>query len=218
VEGVESKNIDVNDGVLFLLEKLGRERARIATQAIAMVGLPACVIDRVGRVLAANNLFEKLAPRVATRSDDRLCLADNSANDSLRRSMEQLNFRAAIAAVSIPVPATGALPPLILHLVPIQGSARAIFTGALALIVATPLSAPSAPPVTLLAALFDLTPTEGRIAGGILEGKAVSRLATELGLSTETVRSYLKSVFRKTGVHRQAELVSLLAGAHPLRR
>jgi|SRR5271167_3193673 len=100
--------------------------------------------------------------------------------------MEQFNFRAAIAVVSIPVPATGALPALILHLVPIQGSARAIFTGALALIVATPLSAPSAPPVTLLAALFDLTPTEGRIAGGILEGKAVSRLATELGLSTET--------------------------------
>src|SRR5271165_5005634 len=34
------------------------------------------------------------------------------------------------------------------------------------IVVATPLSAPSAPPVALLTALFDLTPTEGRIAGG----------------------------------------------------
>ena len=95
----ESNNIDANGEVPFRLEKLGRERARIGTQAIAMLGLPACVIDRVGRALAANNLFEKLAPRVATRSDDRLCLADNSANHSLRRSMERLNFRSAIAAV-----------------------------------------------------------------------------------------------------------------------
>jgi DNA-binding CsgD family transcriptional regulator len=67
------------------------------------------------------------------------------------------------------------------------------------------------PPLTLVAGLFGLTRSEARVAAGIIQGKAVNQLASELGLSAATIRSYLKSIFGKTGVHRQAELVSLLA-------
>ncbi len=34
-----------------------------------------------------------------------------------------------------------------------------------------------------------------------------------LGLSEETIKSHLKSIFRKTGATRQADLLKLVAGA-----
>jgi DNA-binding NarL/FixJ family response regulator len=90
------------------------------------------------------------------------------------------------------------------------------FEGASGLIVAAPLSKPSIPPVELISALFGLARSEARVAEGIIQGVSVKKIASEPDLSASTVRSYLKSVFGKTGVHRQAELVSRLARAQPL--
>src|SRR5271166_2539100 len=53
------------------------------------------------------------------------------------------------------------------------------------IVVATPLSAPSAPPVALLTALFDLTPTEGRIAGGV-DSEAKCNPVDSIGSSTKS--------------------------------
>jgi hypothetical protein len=48
---------------------------------------------------------------------------------------------------------------------------------------------------------------------------ATARVAKTLGVTYETVRSYLKSAFLKTGTHRQAELVlkvfHVLSDPHP---
>jgi DNA-binding CsgD family transcriptional regulator len=198
----------------------GPDPTRIATETLSILGLPACAIDSAGRVLAANDLFEELTPRVATCSRGLVYVANKSANGLLYQSVERLNSpRTAKAIATIPIPAAETLPALILHLVSIKRSARDIFRGASALMVATVLPERRfSPPVALVAGLFDLTGAEARVAKGILEGKPLNRLAGELGLSTATVRSYLKSVFAKTGVHRQAEFVSLLAGVLALIR
>jgi DNA-binding CsgD family transcriptional regulator len=197
---------------------LALDGVRIATETLAMVGLPACVVDGGGRALAANDLFAELTPRVVTRSGDRVYVENKTANELLLQSMEKLNTGAPKSFASIAVPATETLPALILQLVSTRYAPHNIFTGASGLIIATPLSKPSALSVALVAALFNLTRSEARVARGILEGKPVNRLTIDLGLSAATVRSYLKSVFAKTGVRRQAELVSLLAGARPLIR
>jgi len=60
--------------------------------------------------------------------------------------------------------------------------------------------------------LFDLTPAEARVARGISEAQTVEGLALSAGVSVETVRSQLKAVLSKTGLARQQELISLLAG------
>ena len=59
---------------------------------------------------------------------------------------------------------------------------------------------------------FCLTPAEVKIALGIADGKTLATVAEERGVSVSTVRTQLKSVFVKTGTHRQAELVALLVG------
>jgi len=58
-----------------------------------------------------------------------------------------------------------------------------------------------------LEARFELTPTEARLVVHLVAGASLRSCAKALGIKYETVRSYLKSVFRKTATHRQAELV-----------
>jgi DNA-binding CsgD family transcriptional regulator len=61
------------------------------------------------------------------------------------------------------------------------------------------------------AQLFDLTPRELQVAEAMLHGHSVESLATSLGISRNTVRVHLRSLFQKTGTGRQADLVHLLA-------
>ena len=42
-------------------------------------------------------------------------------------------------------------------------------------------------------------------------GESLENVADQFGIAKETARSQLKSIFTKTGVHRQAELVAVLA-------
>ena len=59
---------------------------------------------------------------------------------------------------------------------------------------------------------FCLTPAEAQIALGIADGKTLAAVAEVRGVSVSTARAQLKSVFVKTGTHRQAELVAFLVG------
>ena len=57
---------------------------------------------------------------------------------------------------------------------------------------------------------FGLTKQETKIAAALVDGLTTREIADVYGVSVETVRHHLKSIFVKTDTHRQAELVSLL--------
>ena len=58
--------------------------------------------------------------------------------------------------------------------------------------------------------LFSLTPAEARLAKAVTEGVSLDAYAQSNNVSITTVKSQLRSVFSKTGTHRQAELTQLL--------
>lgn len=60
-------------------------------------------------------------------------------------------------------------------------------------------------------ALFDLTPRELEVAEGLLDGHSIESLAVALGITRNTARVHLQSLFQKTGTNRQVDLVHLLA-------
>jgi DNA-binding CsgD family transcriptional regulator len=66
---------------------------------------------------------------------------------------------------------------------------------------------------------FALSPAEARLVAHLITGASLRSCAQALGIKYETVRTYLKSVFQKTGTHRQAELVltvfSAMSDANP---
>ncbi len=77
------------------------------------------------------------------------------------------------------------------------------------------ISDPEERPVSraaLLRSLYRLSPMEGRVADLLVAGLDVAGIAEQLAISTETVRFYLKAIFRKTGTGRQSELVKLAMG------
>ncbi len=57
---------------------------------------------------------------------------------------------------------------------------------------------------------FGLTAMEAALGVALAQGCALKDAAAELGISYNTARAHLRSIFAKTGVHRQAELVHLL--------
>jgi DNA-binding CsgD family transcriptional regulator len=61
-----------------------------------------------------------------------------------------------------------------------------------------------------LATRFRLTGSESALANAIIAGKRLSDHAKERGLSINTVRFHLRSIFSKTGVTSQSELVALV--------
>jgi len=67
---------------------------------------------------------------------------------------------------------------------------------------------PQEVPAELLRRLFGLTPAEARICERVVLGCTVEEAAKDLKITTDTARVHLKSVFAKTGVSRQAQLVA----------
>jgi DNA-binding CsgD family transcriptional regulator len=61
---------------------------------------------------------------------------------------------------------------------------------------------------------FDLTPAQARLVVHLVQGTSLKSSAEALGVKYETARTYLKSVFQKTGTHRQPQLV--LAVVHAI--
>lgn len=107
-------------------------------------------------------------------------------------------------------PRGSGLPCYILRLPANNGSYQ--LRGDPAVLVLVPQSAPNPPEaIALLRALYSLSRREADLASAIANGATPQQYARDCGLEISTVRSQLKSVFVKTGTHRQTELVRLLS-------
>jgi DNA-binding CsgD family transcriptional regulator len=60
-----------------------------------------------------------------------------------------------------------------------------------------------------------LSPRENEVARAMATGLARHRIAAHLGLSAHTVNTLVKRIYRKLGVHTQAELIARLASNSP---
>ena len=100
--------------------------------------------------------------------------------------------------------------PLVVQGAPLVNSARDLFQQARAILIIRDLDNRKEPDDFLLRELFALTPAEIRLAKAIAGGRKLAEVARLLGVSTETARAHLKSVFAKSGAHSQSELSVLL--------
>ena len=186
------------------------ERLRAAAEALAMIGLPAAILDARGKVLAANALIQELHSHLTWLPQDRVALLDAGANELLRRAIADIADPAAASVRSFPSRGTGDNP-VVVHLVPATGQARDLFEGGFGVLAVMPIAGPSAPDAGLIQGLFDLTAAEARAASGVAEGLTLDQIAERDGVALETIRKRLQSIFAKTGTDRQSRLAGLLA-------
>lgn len=180
-----------------------------------MLGTGVFFLGRKGEILASNCIADRLIAEqdglVATPSGLRCTHAASALRlakligDSIAIS-DALGDRSG-GGTLIP---RNLRPPLQVRVSPLLittlGSAR---TPAAVVFVNDPQNEQRAPNHTLRE-LFGLTPAESRVALLMARGESVNRLADLIGVSRNTVRSQVKSIYAKTGVNRQTDLIRLL--------
>ena len=173
-------------------------------------------LDGTGRVVLSNRIAEQLA-----KYGDGIALNKNRIVASIVHQNADLQ---ALISSTISTVSTcfqgGALllgrksgkPPLRVTVVPCASTLLPQF-GQLAVLVF--VDDPTLKPLarsTTLRTLYGLSPTECRVADLLGSGYELTAAAEMLHLKYEAARFHLKSILRKTGAHRQSELIRLIAG------
>ncbi len=189
--------------------------ARLAHQAATAVAnhsaTPALLVDAGARVLFANPAAEALlarAPSLGTRGGS--VVAARDADDRrLQRLIdtavtagaggEMLIRQDAAQSIGVLVIPAGPLPTLY-DLAPVPA----------ALVLLDDWARRATPSTYGLGLRFGLTDSEAALARGLIDGKRLSEIAAARHVSVETVRTQLRSLFRKTGATRQADLLRIL--------
>src|SRR4051794_3130752 len=197
----------------ILSARLGLDRARSTIATLEAIGLPAAALAPTGRVISANAGFLASETRIRVGASDMVQFASEPAQALLMEALSNVAGSQSGFGRSIPVRATPTDPAFVAHVVPLRGGGLDVFTGALSVVFITSIVPNTSPPAPLLQALFDLTPAEARMASQITAGKSIEQISSATGIAQNTIRTHLKSIFQKTGVQRQAELVSLLGVA-----
>jgi hypothetical protein len=99
-----------------------------------MIGAPAAALTANGRVISANPLFEAMTPQALTDTPSGLRLRDANANRCLAETLRRIDLGLG-SGRSIPVCAQDGRAPFILHVLPIKGAARDLFSRTTALVV-----------------------------------------------------------------------------------
>lgn len=188
-----------------------RDWAEEWAEALEATGRAVLALDSAGRVAVQSPGAEALLGGRVQLSDGHLAIAEPAA----QRGLSSL-----VAAALRHDPARpGPLPPplimrrasgrfLHIDVWPIAGSAGGRIS---VLLLLRETEGDAALRGELLRERFGLTRAEARLALAIADGAGLGAAAERLGIQMSTARAHLKSVFLKTGTHRQAELVALLA-------
>jgi DNA-binding CsgD family transcriptional regulator len=200
--------------VATLSNAVGRASLLGCTNALAAVRHPAVAIDQIGTILEANPAMGTVYGEELRIRNNRLVLKDQAANVAIEQLIRRIGASADQSAVPGAEPILirrAEKPPVILRTLPVPPAARSPFLGACAIFTFTSLETKPQPDAALLAQAFGLTPAETRLAAMLADGSSLEIAADKLSIARETARNQLKSVFAKTGTHRQSQLVALLA-------
>jgi DNA-binding CsgD family transcriptional regulator len=101
--------------------------------------------------------------------------------------------------------------PVVVRVLSIPAEACAPFGGARALLTLSSTEPKPGPDAQLISDVFGLTRAEAAVAAMVAQGKSLAAIADTRGIARVTVRNQIKTIFAKTGVHRQSELAALLS-------
>lgn len=189
--------------------------ARRAAEHLAMLhlsGAAAVLLDWRGKISGLTRAAEALlGPDICVRSG--ALVAHHCRSNA---ALQKLISAASSGVEGNPGPQVAAIErqghrPLVVKAIPLSGALAAVFGQARALLLFTDLDKRSSPIAEILRSAFGLTAAEARLAAEMASGDAVEDAAVRLGITKETARNHLKSIFQKTAVHRQSELVALMA-------
>ncbi|MQX09614.1 helix-turn-helix transcriptional regulator [Sinorhizobium fredii] len=192
--------------------------AAVARSALVERGsCAAFVVDGDRRVRLANEHAEKLSSGSVVKQRHGIAsLSDPHMDRCLREGVWALSRRLPVLLSRLHFCVDGQNWQVSLASLPAVvsgGSTSLVLADSLVLILVKNLDARSrdAAVWSALGAKFSLTPSEIVFCQRLASGASLAEVAQALGISKETARNRVKSIFHKTGTHRQGELVAMLA-------
>jgi DNA-binding CsgD family transcriptional regulator len=184
---------------------------------VDQLAVASILLDESGQVTSTNDVADEiLAQQNALRvSDGRLRITDRTTDGQLqgliddalaaRRGGELGVAHALAVSRQHGQPDLG----LVVRPLPAADGSEIRSSPALAVFISDPAQ-PERTSMHSLVELFGLTPAEANLALKLARGLSLAAVCAEQNISQHTARAQLKSVFAKTGVTRQAELVRLI--------
>ncbi|WP_028492381.1 response regulator [Thioalkalivibrio sp. ALE19] len=204
----------------------GRRSLEFAARALDPVAPGVVLLDHGNRVLLANRAARRMAGDALTLQEGRPPEPVHSEDDRrLREALRRVLAEEPAADDAIEcmrLPRDGHRRELLAMIYPLPGGSDPAGREAgeeepAAVILLSDPERRARLPEDVLARLFDLTPTEARIALALADGWRTADIARRMDVSNTTVTFHLRNLFQKTDTHRQAELVALvLAGSMTL--
>jgi DNA-binding CsgD family transcriptional regulator/PAS domain-containing protein len=196
--------------VLHLRGQLEGERTlrRRTERMMEAAGAAVLIVDRQMRILAASPAaIRYLEDRDGlTYEQGRFGFARRSTGDKVRQSCLDLINRLPATPMSFLVERPSGRPSYRLFLSMAENDPAA----GVAIVIDDPCSSLRCTRLALLADAYRLTPAETLVVELLVQGHRIETIAAARNVSVETVRTQIKSIFVKTGVKRQAELLALL--------
>jgi DNA-binding NarL/FixJ family response regulator len=194
VESALTKTLDHVEASVFLVERGGR---------IVFLNAPAKTMLQEGTLLRETNQSLAAVTPEANRMLRDIFAAAENGDASL-----------GVRGIAVPL-STSPHEQWFAHVLPLTSGNRQktaeIYSAIAAVFVR--MTRPENPaPLETLAKLYKLTASEVRVVDAVMKVGSIKAMAEMLGLSQATVKTHLQSVFQKTGVNRQSDLVKLIAG------
>ena len=192
--------------------------------AVDHLSLAALVLDERGYVLNTNTMAKQLLERADGLSlqGQRLRIDDRRTDSQLQEmiysaiSAQRSGTTGMVRALRIPRPSGQKHYGVVLRPVPQSEWAEGQSSPCVAVFISDPTlevegqDAPEEQSVEVLREVFQLTPAEAGLAVKLARGLSLAEVSEQQNISQHTARAQLKSIFAKTGVARQAELVRLV--------
>lgn len=189
-----------------------RAQSEIDRAMLDRLDVAAFVIDATGRLSRANAAGTTLLDRGdgVERVGDRLRCAAATADGALQRAVTEARSGrrgAARGGSDVVVAPRREGRPLLMFVMGLPDGGAAV--------LARDPERQGPHVEELLQRLFQLTPSEARVAVHIAAGEGPAEVAMVLGVTVDTVRTHLKKVFDKTATTRQSQVVRLVMGEVP---
>jgi DNA-binding CsgD family transcriptional regulator/PAS domain-containing protein len=199
-----------------IIDILDVRQLEIQTLAATLDSISAgiVVVADQGRILHANRAAREMLSKHQPISsvNGMLSIRDAKARQELIHAIELARVdEAAIGAngIGVPLRDPGSA---VAHVLPLaRGELRTRFAAqaAAAVFITQPAQSPPRD-VGAIAANFGLTPAETRMLEQLAGGASLGEVARALNISANTAKTHLSRIFSKTGVSRQADLLSLI--------